>query len=199
MHISLPVPGDQMPTFIEDHQAGIAALLIGNRQPEALTSGIITRIGEANGRLNEKSNFEHLLVNRGGLVYLTPRQGYRSPHPERFIRSLDISELALYTNAFLDFASDERRQSVNQVDFLLSKIETWITAPDVIFASSTTSKLLWDVLSEALSLTATLEQWKRANGANAVSESKRDLFRGVPKDWWLIPDLPHYFDDLKAS
>ena len=188
-----------MPVFIDGHRAEIVSLLIGNRQPQALSSRIIARIAEANERLNEKSNFEYLLANRGGLVYLTPRQEYRSPHPERFTRSLDISELALYANAFLEFSSDERMQSVNLVDFLLSKIETWIASPEFIFKLSTTSKLQWDVLSDAFLLLATLEQWKRANGGNSVRESKIELFRRVPKDWWLIPDLPHYLDDLGDS
>jgi hypothetical protein len=199
MWISLPVRADQIPAFAFEHKASIVALLIGNRQPQALSSQIINRIVESNARLNEKSGFEYLLANRGGLVYLTPRAEYRSPHPERFGRSVDISELALYASAFLEFSSDERNQNANLVDFLLSKIEAWITAPQVIFASSMTSKLQWEVLSDALSLRAILEQWKRSNGNSAGWESKIDLFRNVPKDWWLIQDLPYFLNDLGSK
>jgi hypothetical protein len=141
MQISMPVQADQIPTLINDHKASIIALLIGNSQPKALSATIIERIMSENQRINEKSAFEYLLENRVGLVYLAPKDEYASPHPERFRRSVDISELALYARAFLEFSSNERERDERLVDLLLAKIETWITAPQVIFSSSMTSQL----------------------------------------------------------
>jgi hypothetical protein len=199
MQISLPIQYDQMPTFVDAHKASIIALLIGNLQPKALSAQIIERITEQNLRINEKSGFEYLLENRAGLVYLVPKDGYISPHPERFRRSVDISEMALYAKAFLEFSSNERRRNENLVDFLLAKIETWITAPQVVFSSSMTSQLQWEVLSSAFSFLSSLEQWKKAQGDNVIGRSKADLFRNVPADWYLIPDLAKFLDDLTSS
>jgi hypothetical protein len=161
MQISVPVQADQIPVFVADQKASIIALLIGNSQPNSLSATIIERIMSENRRINEKSAFEYLLENRVGLVYLTPRGKNSSPHPERFRRSVDISELALYARAFLEFSSNERERDERPVDLLLAKIETWITAPQVIFSSSMTSQLQWDVLSSAFSLPLSLEQWKK--------------------------------------
>jgi hypothetical protein len=197
--ISLPVQADQMPMFIQEHRASIVALLIGNPQPQALSSQIIDRLVKANKRLNEKSGFEYLLANRQGLIYLLPRERYTSPHPERFKRSTDISELALYTSTFLEFSHDERRQHENLVDFLFSRIETWVENPQVVFPSSMTSRLQWEVLSDAFSLAAILKEWKRANENSLSRESKATLFHRVPKDWWLIPELPRFLEELEVS
>ena len=199
MQISLPIQDDQMPTFIEEHKASIIALLIGNLQPKALSAQIIERIMDQNQRINEKSGFEYLLENRAGLVYLVPKDGYTSPHPERFRRSVDISEMTLYAKAFLEFSSNERRRNENVVDFLLAKIETWITVPQVVFSSSMTSQLQWEVLSNAFSFLSSLEQWKKAQGDNVTGRSKADVFRNVPTDWYLIPDLAKFLDDLMSS
>ena len=111
MQISLPIQSDQMPTFVDQYKANVVALLIGSPQPKALTAQIIDTITKENRRINEKSSFEYLLENRVGLVYLVPKDGYTSPHPERFRRSVDISEMALYTRAILEFSGDERRRN----------------------------------------------------------------------------------------
>src|SRR5271157_1983840 len=135
MQISVPVQADQMPIFINTYQASIVALLVGNSQPKALSATIIERVRRDNERINEKSAFEYLLENRQGLVYLVPTNKYHSPHPERFRRSVDISELALYARAFLEFSSNERERDERLVDRLLAKIDSWITAPQVVFSS----------------------------------------------------------------
>jgi hypothetical protein len=168
MQICVPAQADQMPTFIDEHKASIVALLIGNSQPKALSATIIERIMNENQRINEKSAFEYLLENRIGLVYLVPKDKYVSPHPERFKRSVDISELALYARAFLEFSSNERERDERLVNLLLAKIDTWITAPQVIFSSSMTNQLQWDVLSNAFSLPLSLSQWKKSQGDNAT-------------------------------
>jgi hypothetical protein len=197
MQISLPVPADQVPTYVTTHKASIIALLIGNPQPNAQSARIIDLITGENQRINEKSSFEYLLENRAGLIYLRPSSGYISPHPERFRRSLDIAEMALYVNAFLEFSSGERRKNENLVDFLMSKIETWITAPEVVFSSSMTSQLQWEVLSSAFSLPSSLRQWQRIQGGDdIVANSKYNLFRNVPTDWYLISNLAEFLDKL---
>jgi hypothetical protein len=197
MQVSLPIQDDQMPAFIRDHQASIVALLIGNRQPRAQSSQIISNVSDASKRLNEKSGFEYLLANRGGIVYLVPKRGYPSPHPERFRRSVDISELALYASAFLEYSTSERRTHENLVDFLRAKVDPWISSPQVIFSSSMTNELQWKVLSDALSLVPSLDLWRKTNGISAEKEElKRDLFRHVPRDWWLTPELPHFLNNL---
>ena len=199
MQISLPIQDDQIPAFKDKHMASIISLLIGNLQPKALSAQIIERIMTQNQRINEKSGFEYLLENRLGLVYLVPNDRYTSPHPDRFKRSVDIAEMALYTRAFLDFASDERRRNENLVDFLLARIETWIMAPPVVFSSSMTSQLEWEVLSDAFSFPSSLEQWKKSQGNVSTGLSKADLFRNVPTEWHLIPDLAKFLADLTVN
>ena len=200
MQICLPIQGDQIPIFVDEHKASIAALLIGNNQPAALSNEIISHIFDENRRLNEKSGFEFLLANRGGMVYLTPKRGYRTPHPERFRRSVDISELSLFAKAFLDYSSGERTKNPNLVEFLHAKIDSWISSPEVIFSSSMTSLQQWEVLSNALSLEPTLGLWERTNGITQAGDGlTRDLFRQVPADWWLLPELPTFLEGLGSS
>jgi hypothetical protein len=200
MQISLPTPDDQMPTLINEHKASIIALLISDsHQPRALTAEIIKRITEQNQRINEKSSFEYLMENTLGLVYLVPKDGYASPHPERFKRSVDIAEMALYAKYFLDYSSDERRRDENLVDFIFAKIETWITAPPVIFSTRMTSRLEWEVLSDAYSFPSSLEEWKKYQGIDPDDRSKAGLFRNVPADWYRIPDLAKFLAGLAAT
>jgi hypothetical protein len=200
MQISLPTQDDQMPTLINKHRASIIALLISDsHQPRALTAEIIDRITKQNQRINEKSSFEYLMENPLGLVYLVPKEGYASPHPERFRRSVDIAEMALYARYFLDYSSDERRRNENLVDFLLAKIETWISVPPVIFSTSMTSRLEWEVLSDAYSFPSSLEQWKKYQGIDSADRSKADLFRNVPADWYRIPDFARFLADLGTT
>jgi hypothetical protein len=200
MRISLPVQKDQIPTFVRDHQASIVALLIGSPQPTALSNEIIGSVIGTNRRLNEKSGYEYLLANRGGMVYLTPNQEHRSPHPERFRRSIDIAELALYASTFLEHSGAERQQHGNLIEFLYTKIDSWISSPQVIFSSSVTSLLEWEVLSNAFALAPSLDLWRRTNGVNTAEEEvKRHLFRQAPANWWLLPELPLFLDSLGPS
>jgi len=200
MEISLPEQDDQMPTLIDEYRAGIIALLISDKhQPRALTESIIDRITQQNQRLNEKSSFEYLMENPLGLVYLVPKDGYDSPHPKRFRRSVDIAEMALYAKCFLDFSGNERQRNENLVDFLLAKIETWISAPPVVFSTSMTNRLEWEVLSDAFSFASSLEEWKKYQGIGPADRSKARLFRNVPADWYRIPDLGKFLADLPAA
>ena len=190
MRISLPIQQNQILTFVRNHQANIVALLIGSPQPTALSNEIISSVIDSSRHLNEKSGYEYLLANRGGMIYLTPKDGHRSPHPERFRRSVDIAELALYANTFLEYSGTERQLHENLIQFLYTKIDSWISSPQVIFSSSVTSLLEWEVLSNAFALAPSLHLWRKTNGVNvADEEAKRRLFRQAPANWWLSPNF----------
>jgi hypothetical protein len=60
-----------------------------------------------------------------------------------------------------------------------------------------TSQLQWEVLSSAFSLPSSLRQWQRIQGGDdIVANSKYNLFRNVPTDWYLISNLAEFLDKL---
>ena len=198
MQISLPLDKSMIPGFTSnDYEKEIVGLLIGDSEIGSLSDRIVERITKQNERLNEKSSYEYILTNRGGLIYVVPSLGYISPHPDRFKRALELSELALLAASFLDFASEERRTSERLVYFLLSRIRNWIEAPNVVFPTSTTNQLHWKVLADSLSLHDRLVQWERENGPE--SDEMRELWRQVPVDWWQIAGFADALDQLSGQ
>jgi hypothetical protein len=195
MELSLPIDKAGMHSFASvDYSKELVGLLIGSSEIESLGSQLVDRVIKNNYRLNEKSSSEYILTNRGGLVYAVPSVGYKSPHPGRFKRALELSELALYAASFLDLAGEAAHTHQRLVYFLLSRIRGWIDAPDVVFPASTTSQLHWGTLSNSLSLTKSLLQWERVNGVEP--EELRELWRQVPADWWRIAGFADALDRL---
>jgi hypothetical protein len=198
MQISLPLDKSNIPDFTShDYAKEIVGLLIGDSEVGALSDRIVERIAKRNERLNEKSSYEYILTNRGGLIYVIPSLGYASPHPDRFNRALELSELALLAASFLDFASGERRTSERLVYFLLSRIRNWIEAPNVVFPTSTTNQLHWEVLADSLSLHDRLVQWEKTNGPEP--DELRELWRQVPVGWWEIAGFADALDRLAGQ
>jgi hypothetical protein len=198
MQINVLVPKALMHDFVSnENRKELVALLIGDREVAALSDHIVERVFKNNERLNEKSAYELVLTNRNGLIYVLPKQEYRSPHSARFKRSLDLTELAMFASSFLEHASVERQRHENFLFFLLSRVELWIDAPEVVFPTSTTNQLHWGVLSDAMALRARLSQWKKTNGSgDSISSS---LFQSVPKDWWSISGFADSLDRLPTG
>lgn len=165
-------------------------ILIRNPEYELMDDDIPVRIMEKNKGHNLKSSQELMLLDKQGLLYLTPSSNKdRKTLIESFIRVHDLYEIAYVYSTYLDGYLHLRAYSEDFADFILYIIRPWIEESQVIFKSSVSNRHIWDLLMAELGLKSQFEYILR-NGEIVNSLTlKSGLFEKFSKRWWATADF----------
>ncbi len=139
---------------------------------------------------NLKSSQELLLIDKQGLLLLTP-SNKRDPKPirKKFAQIHELFELAVVFGIFINNYSDLRTRQEDLADFFLSKIQHWIDEPDIIFVRSVTNSHIWRLLIKEFALKSTLRAIMKPAIVKALEE-KSQYFDHFSSSWWNEKDLP---------
>jgi hypothetical protein len=91
----------EMPHLFETQSRNMVALLLGVKEPFAMSADLIQSALDLNKELNKKSSDERLLLNKQGLLYLTAHDAYGHSQAERFTRMSNLMEIGLVFQEFL--------------------------------------------------------------------------------------------------
>lgn len=164
-------------------------ILIRNYEYELMDSDIIDRIIDKNREHNKKLSQELLLLDKQGLLLLTPSQPRdKRSIVRRFIRSHDLCELAVVFSLFLKNYPSLRTRQEDMADFLLYKVQHWIYEPDNIFSESVTNGYIWKLLINDIKLRSSLQMIMRPYIVAALEDKSR-YFDQFALNWWEDKDF----------
>ncbi len=153
---------------------------------DRITNSVI----EKNHDHNLKSSQELLLIDKQGVLYLTPnRTAKKKPTRPRFSRTYDLFGIALVFKDFITNYHSFRLYNEDFADFLLNKIRPWIDEPDIVFGASVSNKYRWELLLEEFGLKARLRFILTQTIINALHE-KSQYFDKFAVEWWSQSDFP---------
>jgi len=160
----------------------IIALLIRHRDPSSIGDDLINRIWVENAPLNAKSSHECMLVNKQGILYLTPTttDPYRVHHLRR---SHDLGEIAITLGLFLNEYSTLRLDYPNFADFIGIRVRDWIEHPAPQLWKSVSNTILFELFEEKFSL-ATRLATTELSSLTLTDDVRAKLFEGFADGWW---------------
>lgn len=166
-------------------------ILIGNYDYELMEDQIPAMVLEKNREHNVKSSQETLLIDKQGILYLTPhREKQRNRRTPKFSRTYDLYEIALVYSDFMRNYLSYRLCNEDFYDFILYKIRPWIENSKVIFSRSKSHWLMWNLLIEELSLKPQLDFIIDRVAGNAVAD-KSEYFDQFAIGWWNESDFAY--------
>lgn len=200
LHISSISSDGDFTEFIDTNIRKYVGTLIRNYDYASMSSEITKRILEKNLGLNQKSSKELMVVDKQGILYLTPATSKENDYKSRFVRTHDLYEIAFVFSAYLDnYLSYSRLLNEDFADFILYKIRPWIEEPEIVFSSSVSNKHVWDLLVNELGLKNRLRfVTKSQNVSDALSE-KGDLFYQLPASRWEDLEFPNLISKKVAE
>jgi len=186
----------QIPQFVDDHIRNLIALLLGIHAPGGMDNELVTAVRRMNVEFNRKSSNELLMLNKQGLIFLTPQSDYRRPQSERFSRMLDLVEIAYVFQTYLSQFPGNRSGLQNFTSYVFTQIQAWIQHPEGIFVKSYTNRLTWEVISREFQLDGKLQHIQLTQ-AGAVSDiaGRLTTVMASAELWWLDPRFALHFED----
>lgn len=160
MRIRLPLKFHDLDAAVDDLRAELVALLIGADNSVMLQPGLVDRVIGASEDLNTKAIGERLLINRQGMLYVLPSGHYQGPHSSRFDRTVDLAMLANYARSFLRSGHSYYGQDQPGAEDIVRRVGQWVERPTIVFDSSVTQTLSWEVLARATLLDERLAGWR---------------------------------------
>lgn len=186
---------EEMELYVLRERARLVALLLGNSTWDSMHQDLIQAVVDRNEEINKKSTSEVLWVNKQGVLFLTPRNGHWPTQAGRFHRVLDLVELGLVTQRFLDeFPSQRRPDNENFIDFVYMLMSAWLQAPKAMFSASYANEYAWEIIAEALKLCDKLALTERiAHNVIESGRSKQREFAAVSGTWWRRAEFAESF------
>jgi hypothetical protein len=180
---------EEFPSQMKNNASKYVGILIRNEQFDLMDHEITERVIQKNKNHNLKSSQEILLMDKQGLLYVTPLNTKSSNRlSERFWRAHDLFEIALVYDAFLKNYRMLRTTVEDFADFLYYKIQAWIDEHDVIFSNSVTNKHIWKLLVQELGLMASFRMVTNDALLSTVAE-KAKYFDQFSDNWWRNKDF----------
>lgn len=198
-HLTLPANSDALPQFVDQKQRFIAALLLGVKRPQGMSLSLIDSALKLNEELNKKLENEALLLNKQGVLHLTPNDVPENSYADRFGRMTNLVEIGFVFQKFLSEYRGIRKCAEDFADYIFMRIREWLDHPAAIFAESYTNRLAWEVIAHEFQLR---EKLAIIAGNPAVAEviiAKREALESVADNWWDKPEFAQVFDDALAN
>jgi hypothetical protein len=194
-HVTPVAKGEAMPAYVEEHTRQLVALLLGVRGWHTIEDSLVEKTMARNKELNVKNRGECLLVNKQGLIFLSPAEEPSSADLERFARTLDLMEIAQIFQMFLTDFPQNRPRHEEFTDYIYSLIRAWLRHPAAILSASHSNRLAWDLVVDALGIGERLRLTEAINPDLIRSiERKEALFAQISNRWWESPDFAAGFD-----
>ena len=176
---------EEFQNHIKNNISKYAGILIRNSNYKSMGNKIQDVILEKNSEHNLKNNFELYLIDKQGILYLTPIETQIDDKikSKLFYKSNDLYEIALVFGEYLSNYLSFRVHNEDLADFFLYKIRSWIEEPELIFRHSVDQKNIWNLLTIELGLKATIQAISKPSILN-VLENKSRYFDQYSIDWW---------------
>ena len=193
-HLHPVVHGEEMQPFLAAEVKQLTALLLGIKRWQRMSDDLVTNIKAQNEELNKKDTDELLLLNKQGLVLLSPSADSAAHEASRFDHTLDLVEIGRIFQYFLDDFTHIRLNEEDFADYIFAQIQAWLNRPAAIWASSYTGQLAWDMVVRAFRLSekSSLVNDSLPNLAREIEE-KRDFFAQAADRWWEKPEFATVF------
>ncbi len=188
-HLAGVCPLEQFQSHIKENLSNYVGILISDFDYKAKDNELPQRILDENTEYNIKYPRELLLVNKQGVLYITPSntEGLKSRENRRFFKVRDLYEIAFVFSTYLARVYPLiRLQNEDFADFLLYKIQPWINESESLLAEGRSDQYIWDALLRAFALKARLPNPKVLFSI----ESKTECFDQFAIDWWVDRDFP---------
>jgi hypothetical protein len=196
-HFATALQDDDPIGRVESEEGGyVVSLLIGAKNPQAVEAGLVSKILADNAELNVKDRDQLLLLNKQGIVLLSRAATEGAAARNTFERNFDLIELARVFQMFLEaFPGSRNGNQVDFVDYIYTRIRSFVEYPDAVLAHSFTNRLAWQLLVDAFSLKQQLQMITN-NYRQIVADvdSKEHLFAQMSHSWWTAPDFSAAFD-----
>ena len=190
---------DRFQKHIEDNLNKYVGILIRNHDYELMDRRIPDNIHEKNLEHNYKSSQELTLVDKQGILYLTPINDTNSKLWSRNFRKVqDIYEIAAVYATYLRNYPMLRSRNEDLADFMLHKIQFLIERPDMTFLRSVTHGHIWHLLSQEFRLKSTLETILRPSIRTDL-EKKSSYFDQFTVGWWEEKEFPYLLNKRIAE
>jgi len=197
-HFANVAPPQDIPAYWASNKRRMVGLLIGNKKYEEMRDEIIARVLQRCEDLNLKTTSEWLLVNKQGVVFISPSENhYDYMHRRRFAQTMDLAEIGLVFREFLDSTYPERRRGQEGfLDYIYRIILAWIIQPEAIFNISYSNRLLWQLLASELSLSEKLTLTQAQNPwLQQEIERASTYFAQYADHWWEAPSFAAKFPE----
>lgn len=199
-HLTPVNKSSEVSAYISDHARMLTALLLGIKNPISIAEDLVGTTLKHSAELNKKSSEELLLLNKQGIVFLTPAEKRQLSEPDRFGRAGDLAELGLVTQRFLDTYLTARRMEEDFADYILIQARAWIRRPTAIFAASFTNRLAWGIFSEAFRLEDKLSLIEQLHDSTLrEAETKLPVFTATSTQWWEREEFARTFDGIAGN
>jgi hypothetical protein len=184
-----------IPAYWESSKRQMVGLLIGVEAFAEMGDQIVSAVIQKCEELNLKSTSEHLLVNKQGVIFISPSSGHSYLYRRRFAQAMDLAEIAMVFREFLDNTYPERRRGQEGfLDYTYRVILAWITQPEAILGISYSNRILWQHLSAEYTLAPKLELTKAQNPwLQQEIESASTYFEQFASRWWESPSFAATF------
>lgn len=180
----------QFQLHIKDNFNKYVGILIRNYDYKLMDPKIPERMFQKNQEHNLKSKKELLLVDKQGILYLTPSNSanYKT-WKENFTKVQNLCEIANVYSTFLRNYVILRSINEDLADFLLYKVQFLINEPEIAFIRSKTYGYIWALLSEEFQLKSTINSVMKPSVTTEINE-KSDYFDQFTVGWWEEKDFP---------
>lgn len=178
--------------YLTDGARQLVGLLIGNRDYIEMDESIITSLIDNSAEINKKTTSERLLINKQGVLLTTSVDRRLDMRRTKFVRVMDLAELALVYRSFLDNVYPESRTEQNEdlLDYVFTRIKAWIEEPQAILNVSYTNRLHWELLLSEFGLREKLRLLESENPwLSKELSDKSKMFARIIDQWWTLGDF----------
>lgn len=191
IHLDGICPPEKCQAYFRDNLSKYVGILIRNYDYELMDSRIPAAVLKKNEEHNLKSLQEMLLIDKQGILYLTPKgTGTTTPKRPRFSRTYDLYGLALVFDDYMRHYHGVRLRNEDFADFLLYKIRPWIMEPETVFSASVSNKHIWSLIVDEFSLSARMRSALSQSVQDALAEKSR-YFDQFASEWWNESDFAY--------
>jgi hypothetical protein len=189
LHLGRVCDPAKFSAHIRENLSKYVGVLIRNYDYELMDSKIPKHVLEKNKEHNLKSSQELLLIDKQGILYVTPdRIQKTTPSRPKFSRTYDLFGIALVFKDYINNYHAIRLANGDLADFLLYKIKPWIDEPDIVFGASMSNKYRWSLFVNEFGLKSRMRHIMNRATEDAL-ERKSRYFDQFATDWWNESDF----------
>lgn len=181
---------EKFQNHIEENISKYIGVLIRNYDFNAMDDEIQENILEKNKKHNLKSLQEQYLIDKQGILYITPlNKLHLKSKTSQFSKTHDLFEIAIVLGEYLSQYLSFRLLNEDLADFFIYEIQPWIENPEIVFRMSVSNETIWKLLISELKLKK-LMQFVTNPPIRSIVVNKSQYFSQFSY-WWKSPNFEY--------
>lgn len=181
---------EKFQNHIEENISKYIGVLIRNYDFNAMDDKIQENILEKNKKHNLKSLQEKYLIDKQGILYITPlNKLHLKSKTAQFSKTHDLFEIAIVFGEYLSQYLSFRLLNEDLADFFIYEIQPWIENPEIVFRMSVSNETIWKLLISELKLKK-LMQFVTNPPIRSIVVNKSQYFSQFSY-WWKSPNFEY--------